>query len=79
MSVISLRIPDEMADTLAYFAKATGRTKSCLAMDALREYLWREAWQIEEIQKSLKEADADDFASDEDVRGIAQKWAANAS
>jgi predicted transcriptional regulator len=78
MSVMSLRIPDEIADTLANLAKATGRSKSYLAVDALREYLAREAWQIEEIQKALKEADAGDFASAEEVSAIAQKWNANA-
>lgn len=79
MSVMSLRIPDEMADTLAHLAKATGRSKSYLAVDALREYLAREAWQIEEIQKSLEEADAGDFASAEEVRTIAEKWIVDAS
>jgi len=78
MSIMSLRLPDEIADTLALLARATGRTKSYLAVDALREYLAREAWQIEEIQKALKEADAGDFASTEEVRAIADKWGANA-
>jgi len=78
MSVMSLRLPDEIADTLANLAKATGRSKSFLAVDALREYLAREAWQIEEIQHALKEADAGDFASDEDVNALARKWANNA-
>ena len=78
MSVMSLRIPDEIADTLANLAKATGRSKSYLAVDALREYLAREAWQTEEIQKALKEADAGDFASAEEVSAIAEKWNANA-
>lgn len=39
MSVMSLRLPEDMADTLANLAKATGRSKSFLAVDALREYL----------------------------------------
>jgi len=78
MSVMSLRLPDEIADTLANLAKATGRSKSYLAVDALREYLAREAWQIEEIQKALNEADAGDFASADDVRAITNKWNANA-
>ena len=78
MSVMSLRLPDEIADTLANLAKATGRSKSYLAVDALREYLAREAWQIEEIQKALDEADAGDFASADDVRAIANKWNVNA-
>ncbi len=78
MSVMSLRLPDEIADTLANLAKATGRSKSFLAVDALREYLAREAWQIEELQHALNEADAGDFASDEEVTALARKWANNA-
>jgi RHH-type rel operon transcriptional repressor/antitoxin RelB len=78
MSVMSLRIPDEIADTLASLSKATGRSKSFLAVDALREYLAREAWQIEEIQKAVKEADDGDFATQEEVNAIAGKWTANA-
>ena len=78
MSVMSLRIPDEIADTLASLAKATGRSKSFLAVDALREYLAREAWQIEEIQKALKEADEGDFATQEEVNAMADKWTVNA-
>lgn len=79
MSIMSLRLPDEIADTLASLAKATGRSKSFLAVDALREYLAREAWQIEEIHHALSEADAGDFASDEEVTALARKWANNAS
>lgn len=78
MSVMSLRLPDEIADTLANLSKATGRSKSFLAVDALREYLAREAWQIEEIQKALMEADAGDFATPGEVSAIADKWIANA-
>ncbi|MCK1787537.1 MULTISPECIES: CopG family ribbon-helix-helix protein [Pseudomonas] len=79
MSVMSLRIPEDIADTLASLAKATGRSKSFLAVDAIREYLTREAWQIEEIQKALQEADAGDFASTADVKAIADKWRKHAS
>jgi RHH-type rel operon transcriptional repressor/antitoxin RelB len=78
MSVMSLRLPDEIADTLTNLSKATGRSKSFLAVDALREYLAREAWQIEEIQKALIEADAGDFATPEEVNAIADKWTTNA-
>ncbi|KAA5844252.1 ribbon-helix-helix protein, CopG family [Pseudomonas chlororaphis] len=62
MSVMSLRLPDDVANSLAHLAKATGRSKSFLAVDALKEYLAREAWQIDEIQKALTEAEAGDFA-----------------
>lgn len=78
MSVMSLRIPEDIADTLANLAKATGRSKSFLAVDALREYLSREAWQIQEIQNAVKEADAGDFATDAEVKAVADKWRKNA-
>ncbi len=78
MSVMSLRLPDEMADTLASLAKATGRSKSFLAIDALRDYLAREAWQITEIQRAIEEADAGDFATDEEVEATFRKWGADA-
>ncbi|MBK5435356.1 ribbon-helix-helix protein, CopG family [Pseudomonas sp. TH32] len=78
MSVMSLRLPEDISETLASLAKATGRSKSFLAVDALREYLTREAWQIEEIQKALKEADAGDFATAAEVDAVANKWRTNA-
>lgn len=78
MSTMSLRLPDEMADTLAHLAKATGRSKSFLALDALREYLTREAWQIAEIQRAIEEADAGEFASQKDVKAVMDKWSGNA-
>jgi predicted transcriptional regulator len=79
MSTMSLRVPEDLAEMLASLAKATGRTKSYLAVDALREYVEREAWQIAKIQKAVEEADAGDFASDEEVAALrAKKWAKNA-
>ncbi|TDV67477.1 CopG family ribbon-helix-helix protein [Pseudomonas sp. LP_7_YM] len=78
MSMMSLRLPDELAETLASLAKATGRSKSFLAIDALREYLTREAWQIAEIGKAIVEADAGDFATDEEVDAVMEKWSTHA-
>ncbi|SDY80563.1 Predicted transcriptional regulator [Pseudomonas sp. NFIX28] len=77
-AVMPLRLPDDVADTLAHLAKTTGRSKSFLAVDALREYLAREAWQINEIQKALTEAEAGDFASAEELHGVLDKWIGNA-
>jgi len=75
---MSLRLPDELSDTLASLAKATGRSKSYLALDALREYLAREAWQIGEIQQAIVEAEAGDFASTEELSATLKKWNVNA-
>ena len=78
MATLSLRLPDDIEGSLAQLAKATGRSKSFLAVDALREYLAREAWQIAEIQQALAEADAGDFASTDEVAAVRDKWTKHA-
>jgi predicted transcriptional regulator len=71
---LSVRLPAEMLEQLERLAESTGRTKSFLAAEALRGYLEREAWQIEEIEKWIQEAEAGDFASDDEARAVAEKW-----
>lgn len=50
---MSLRLPEEISNDLAELSKATGRTKSFLVAEAVKEFLAREKWQIEKIQKRL--------------------------
>ncbi|MFD2447869.1 CopG family ribbon-helix-helix protein [Vogesella fluminis] len=76
--MMSLRLPDELTRQLDALAAATGRTKSFLAGQAIRDYIDREAWQIAEIQQAISEADAGDFASDDEVNAISAKWKRNA-
>ncbi|GHD77878.1 hypothetical protein GCM10011419_19160 [Vogesella fluminis] len=78
MGMMSLRLPDELTRQLDALAAATGRTKSFLAGQAIRDYIDREAWQIAEIQQAISEADAGDFASDDEVNAISAKWKRNA-
>ncbi|MGR6859480.1 CopG family ribbon-helix-helix protein [Aliivibrio salmonicida] len=77
MASMSVRIPDSLEQQLSYLAESTGRTKSWLAKQALQDYLEKESWQIAEINKALKEADLGDFASNEDVSFIFNKWGVN--
>lgn len=78
MGMMSVRLPDELTGQLDALAVATGRTKSFLAGQAIRDFLDREAWQIAEIQQAISEADAGDFASDVEVNTISAKWSSNA-
>ena len=71
---MSMRLPDELAAQLGALAEATGRTKSFLAIQAIRDFVEREAWQIAEIKQALLEADAGDFATDEDMAALDAKW-----
>lgn len=71
---MSLRLPKELAVQLGELAQATGRTKSFLAVQALQDFIDREAWQVAEIKKALCEADASDFSTDEEMEALKSKW-----
>jgi predicted transcriptional regulator len=74
MGALSMRLSDDLVKKLEDLAEATGRSKSYLAAQAIRDFLDRESWQIAETTQALREADAGDFASDEEVAAVSEKW-----
>lgn len=77
-TTMTVRLENDVKDRLDALAEATQRSKSFLAAEAIRSYVENNEWQIGEIQAALKEADAGDFASDNDVAALARKWKVNA-
>lgn len=73
-SVLTVRVPDEMKYQMDALAEATGRTRSWIAAEAIRQYVDSESWQIGEIRKALEEADAGDFVEDEEMERVFNKW-----
>jgi len=71
---MSMRLPEDLALRLGELSKATGRTKSFLALRALRDFVERETWQVAEIQQGIEEADQGLFASEEEVQAVYDKW-----
>jgi len=61
-------LDDEQLATLDQLANALSRDRSFLLNEAVGNYLDLHRWQIEEIRQAVAEADAGDFASQEDVR-----------
>jgi RHH-type rel operon transcriptional repressor/antitoxin RelB len=78
MSVMSVRVSDEIEQQLGRLAQSTGRTKSWLANQAIQDYLAREAWQITEVEAALHEADAGDFVSEKEMMAKFNRWGINA-
>lgn len=74
-AILTLRVPAEVKQKLDKLADATHRSKSWLAGEAIQRYLDLEAWQIGEIGQALAEADAGDFAGDEEVAAVKAKYA----
>lgn len=72
--VMTIRVDRRTKSRLEKLAKAMDRTKSYVAAQAIRAYVDLNEWQIAEIKSALKEADAGDFASEEEVAAVTKKW-----
>jgi RHH-type rel operon transcriptional repressor/antitoxin RelB len=71
---ISIRASEELISRFNALAKETDRSRAYLINQAMEEYIAREAWQVAEIRQALKEADAGDFATDEEIATFDAKW-----
>jgi predicted transcriptional regulator len=78
-TTMTVRLEDEDKARLDNLAQATQRSKSFLAAEAIRAYIENNEWQISQIRAALVEADADDFATDDDLTALATKWGVNAA
>ena len=65
---INVRLPEALYNQIEELAKATARTKSFLAIDALTHYVQSESWQIRDINEGIKEAAGGEFATDRRVK-----------
>ena len=73
-SVLTLRLDPKLKKQLDQLSRATSRSRSFVAAEAIREYVALNTWQIEETKKAVSEADRGDFAAENDVQGTLRKW-----
>ena len=76
--VMTIRVDRKTKARLEKLAKVMDRTKSYVAAEAIRAYVDLNEWQIGEIKAALKEADAGDFATEEEVQAVMRKWGGGA-
>ncbi|BAZ28084.1 hypothetical protein NIES4074_05150 [Cylindrospermum sp. NIES-4074] len=67
---ITFRIDSSKKAALDKIAAGMKRDRSYILNEAIAAYLEMYQWQIAEIQKGITEADAGDFATDEEVKAI---------
>lgn len=72
--MMNVRVPVAVYEKLEALADATARSKSFVAIEALSTYLEAQAWQIQEIEAGIREADAEQFASDTDTKAVLAKY-----
>ncbi len=77
-STMTIRLDDGIKSRLDQLASVTQRSKSFLAAEAIAAYVDTNEWQLGEIQAALTEAQAHDYATDQDMADLALKWNASA-
>lgn len=73
-TTLTLQMPLSISEKLERLAQATSRSPDSVAVDALSAYLELQEWQVREIQEGLDEAEAGEFASDEEVTRVFERW-----
>lgn len=71
--VITVRVGRDVKERLESLAKATARSRSFLIAEAIRCYLDDQAWQVEQIQEGIAEAESGKLLEHDQ---IAAKWEA---
>jgi RHH-type rel operon transcriptional repressor/antitoxin RelB len=72
---LNVRLPEQLHAQLTELTRVTGRSKSFLAIEALEAYISHQSWQLAEVQAGIEEANRGEFASDEQMRTIFEKYA----
>jgi predicted transcriptional regulator len=73
-SNVTVRLEANKIALLDQLAKHDDRDRSYLIKLAIDQYLASHQWRIEETKKAIAEADAGDFASDEEMERLFAKW-----
>jgi len=71
---VTARLDPETKEKLDQLAKSTARSKSFLISEAVRAYVKEQAWQIDAIKDGVEQADAGNFASNDEIRSTFGKW-----
>ncbi|MCA0420167.1 MAG: ribbon-helix-helix protein, CopG family, partial [Proteobacteria bacterium] len=71
-------LDDEMLAKLDALAADTDRSRNWIAAKAIQDYVELNAWQIQRIKEGIAEADRGEFATDEDVAAVFNKYKAMA-
>ena len=72
---IAFRIEREKREKLDKIAENFDRDRSYILNEAIDNYLDVYAWQIEEINQALIEAEAEDFASEAEIEATFERLA----
>ncbi len=73
-NVLTVRIDEDMNKRLNNLAKATTRTRSFIAAEAIRAFLDLNEWQVQAIQKGIHDAEKGRVVDHEKVVSWVESW-----
>jgi len=76
-TTMTLRLDEETQQRLLGLSKATDRSRAHLALQALKQYLDQQEWQVQAIRAAVEQADAAgvaQFVDHETVLGWMESW-----
>jgi predicted transcriptional regulator len=75
--ILTVRLDSETKEKLEKIAKATARTKSYIASEAIREYINLNEWQIQAIKRGIDQAKKGKVIAHEKIKAKWEKKLAN--
>jgi len=72
--VVTVRLDAEKRAALDALADAIDRDRGYLINEAIDAYLGFHRWQIAHIEKGVRQTEAGDFATDEEVAAAFARW-----
>jgi len=73
-ALLSVRMPESLAERLELLAKATDRSKSYLATIAIEEFVAVQEWQVHAIKEGIAEAQAGKVVAHDKAMEELKKW-----
>lgn len=73
-AAFTIRLDDEKLAKLDALAADMDRSRSWIAAKAIEDYVALNAWQIEQIKEGIAQADRGEFATDEEVQAVFDKY-----
>jgi len=73
-AAFTLRLDDEMLAKLDALAADTDRSRNWIAQKAIESYVELNAWQMAKIRDGIAQADRGEFASDEELGALFDKF-----
>ena len=71
---LSIRLPDELHESLASISRMSHRSQSQIATKAIAEYIAKHEWKLKAIQSAKLEADKGVFISQEATLNWLDSW-----